>query len=430
MLPSGSWNRANDAFSLGRSALEFDNGQRDLEVMAMGVLRPPRGATPGLRGAALAQWASARRPYLDNLKVIMIAAIIAIHAVLGYVGSDQYWSYADVQEVTLSPVTEIALFLLVVPFALFMIALLFLVAGLLTGSSLERKRPGEFARDRLLRLGVPFVVFTLLLWPLLLYALYHPLGAAPGSYWAEFLDEEGNLDTGPLWFVGVLLVFSLAYAAAFRVRRHRQRGTERRLATRHLVLLAVVVATTSFLVRLVFPFGSESITDLNLWEWPACLALFALGIAASRRGWLTAIPDQVRTRCRTATFATVGALAVLLVVAGRLDVFDGLLGGWNWWALAFAAVESALNVFGSVWLLAVAQRRLNRQFRWTPMLGRSAYGAFMMQGPVLIALAVALRPVPVPAEVKAFVVAVGGVAASCMLAWLLISRVPHVGRVL
>lgn len=169
---------------------------------------------------------------------------------------------------------------------------------------------------------------------------------------------------------------------------------------------------------------------MNLWEWPACLTLFVLGIAASRRGWLTAIPDQLRTRCRTATFATIAAIAVLLVLAVSLDTFDDLLGGWNWWALAFAAVESALNVFGSVWLLAVAQRYLNRRFRWTPILGRSAYGAFIVQGPVLIALAVALRPVLVPAEVKALVVAAGGVAAAFALAWLLISRVPRVGRVL
>ncbi len=360
----------------------------------------------------------------------MIAAIIAIHGVLSYVGSDQYWSYADVQEVTLSPVTEAALFLLVIPFALFMIALLFLVAGLLTEPSLERKGPGRFAQDRLLRLGVPFLVFTLLLWPLLLYALYHPLGAAPGSYWAEFLGEEDNLDTGPLWFVGVLLIFSLAYAALVRVRQHPARRIVGELAMRHLLLLTALVATTSFLVRLVFPFGSESFADLNLWEWPACLTLFALGIAASRRGWLTAVPDQLRTRCRTATLVAVGAMAALLVVTGFLDVFDDLLGGWNWWALAFAAVESTLNVFGSVWLLALAQRRLNRQVRWIPVLSRSAYGAFMVQGPVLIALAVAARPVPLPAEVKALIVAAGGIAGSFALAWLLISRVPGVARIL
>ena len=139
--------------------------------------------------------------------------IIAIHGVLSYVGFDQFWSYADVQETTFSPVTEVILFAVIGPFALFMIALLFLVAGLLTRPSLERKGQGRFAADRLLRLGVPFAVFTFGLWPLLMYALYHPLGAAPGSYWEEFVDESGNLDTGPLWFVGVLLIFSLGYAA-------------------------------------------------------------------------------------------------------------------------------------------------------------------------------------------------------------------------
>lgn len=174
------------------------------------------------------------------------------------------------QEVTLSPVTETALFVLAGPFALFMIPVLFLVAGLLSPRSLHRKGPGGFARDRLLRLGVPFAAFTFLLWPLLMYALYHPLGEAPGTYWAEFLDANGNLDTGPMWFIGVLLIFSLVYAGGVQARRHhRARRRLGELTTRHLLVLAIAVATTAFLVRLVFPFGSESFTDLNLWEWPA-----------------------------------------------------------------------------------------------------------------------------------------------------------------
>jgi hypothetical protein len=414
----------------GRSTLAPGGRQPDGDTVVTSAPGSPR--RPVAVGSAVPadQGASTRLPYLDNLKVIIIAAIIAIHGVLGYVGVDQYWSYADVQEVTLWPVTEIALLVPVVPFALFMIPLLFLVAGLLTGPSLRRKGPGRFARDRLLRLGVPFAVVVLLLWPLLMYALYHPLGAAPGSYWAEFRGAEGNLDTGPLWFVGVLLIFSLGYAAAIRLRRRPPRRAAGELTVRHLVLLAALVATLSFLVRLVFPFASESFTDLNLWEWPACLALFALGIAASRRGWLTAIPHRLRTRCRAATLVAACAMVALVAGAALLDAFNALLGGWNWWALAFAAVESTLSVGGSVWLLAVAQRRLDRQVRWTPVLSRSAYGAFLVQGPVLIALAVALRPVPVPAEVKALLVAAGGVAGSFALAWLLISRVPRVARVL
>lgn len=49
---------------------------------------------------------------------------------------------------------------------------------------------------------------------------------------------------------------------------------------------------------------------------------------------------------------------------------------------------------------------------------------------MLIGLAVALRPVPLIAEAKALVVAVGAVAGSFALGWLLISRVPGVARIL
>lgn len=383
-------------------------------------------------GAMAPDRATTRAAYLDNLKVVLIAAIIALHGVLGYVGTDQLWSYADVQEVTLSPVTEVALFVVAGPFAAFMIPLLFLVAGLLTPGSLERKGAGRYARDRLLRLGLPFLVFVLLLQPLLMYGLYHPLGAAPGSYWDEFLDD-GRLDAGPLWFVGVLLLFSLAYAGWTRVRRSPAGGRSHDVTAVHLALLATVVTPLSFLVRLVHPFGSESgFWDLNLWEWPACAALFALGIAVSARGWLDAVPDRLCRQSRTVTLVTAVALGGFVGTAGTVGVVEEhLWGGWHWPALAFAGLESVVVVFGPVWLLGVAQRLLDRRLRWVgPAVVRSAYGAFMLQGVVLIGLAVALRGVPVPAEVKALVVAGGGVVGSFALAWFLISHVRVFARVL
>jgi hypothetical protein len=88
----------------------------------------------------------------------------------------------------------------------------------------------------------------------------------------------------------------------------------------------------------------------------------------------------------------------------------------------FAALESTLSVVGQVWLLSVAQRHLARRLPRGAAAARSAYGAFMLQGLVLFALAVAVRPLPLAAEVKALLVAGAGVAASFGLAWLLVSR--------
>ena len=57
-------------------------------------------------------------------------------------------------------------------------------------------------------------------------------------------------------------------------------------------------------------------------------------------------------------------------------------------------------------------------------------GAFILQGVLLLGIAVVLRPVPVVAEVKALIVAAGGVLGSFAVSWLLITRVPLLRRVL
>lgn len=385
-----------------------------------------------IRRSDLAAWSSTRQPYLDNLKVVLIVAIIAIHGVIGYAGTVEVWSYSELREVTLSPVSEAVLIVIVAPFGLFMITLLFLVAGLLSVRSLDRKGPRAFARDRLVRLGIPYLAVVLLVQPATIYALEHPLGLAPGSYWEEFLGSERQLDSGVLWFVAVLLVFSLVYAGwVAATGPDRAARAKAPIRAWHLAAVAGAVGAASFLVRLVYPYGGESgFLDLNYWEWPACIAVFALGIAGARRGWASSVPEGLRRVSALAALVSIVAMAVLLLSVGLTGLVDEALGGGHWAALAFAVVEAPLVVFGSVWLLSVAQRSLDRRFRWGPIMTRSAYGAFIVQTVILIAIALALRPIALPAEAKAILVAAGGVAGSFALAWLLISRVPGMARVL
>ena len=302
-----------------------------------------------------------RLVYLDNLKVVLIAAIIALHGVASYAGTLEVWTYTEMREVTLTPAAEITLVLLALPIGLILIALLFLVAGLLTVPSMDRKGPGRFARDRLIRLGIPFAVYVLLIQPTVVYALEHPLGYAPGSYWQEFLGDERILDTGPLWFVGVLLIYSLAYAAWVHLRRPATPRQVRAVGVRHLVVAAAVVAPVSFAIRLVYPYGGDAgFTDLNLWQWPACIAVFTLGITAARQGWQVTIPDRLRRTARTVTLVAMAAMAALLIGAGLTERVEDLMGGWQPLAAGFAALDAILCMFGSVWMLAVAQHHLAR----------------------------------------------------------------------
>jgi hypothetical protein len=342
-----------------------------------------RGSHPGSalarRGSEVEQWAAKRQLYVDNLKVILIAAVIAGHAILGYSEFD-WWSYADVREVTLLPVVAYVLLAVAAPFALLVIPLLFLIAGLLTPPSLERKGPGRFIRDRLLRLGVPFAVFALLLWPLPGVCLIPLAGRSTRT--RCLLPCRGDPRHRVLSFVGALLSFSLAYAGWVWVRAGH--GVSPRLGEiqmSHLLLLVAVVTVATFLVRLVLPFETDNkYVDLNMWEWPACAALFGLGIVASRMGGCR-LCRRLRRQSRTVTLVAVGAAAAFAASAVALGVIgDQLWGGWHWPAFGFTAGESTLSVFGPVWLLGVAQQRLNRSFPWgRPAINRSSYGAFMLQ---------------------------------------------------
>jgi hypothetical protein len=374
--------------------------------------------------------------YLDNLKVVLIATIIVIHAVLGYAGLVQVWTYSPLREVTLSPVTEFLVFIVAAPFGFFLIGLLFLVSGLFTAPSLHRKGPAAYARERLLRLGVPFLAYVLAVQPTVTYLLEHPLGDAPGSYWQEYLAEDGShrLDAGPLWFVGTLLFFSLGYAGW--VVTSRRWGRPQRacppVTTTMLALLAAAVGLVSIAVRVVAPYGSEAGTlDLNYWEWPGCLAAFCVGIVAAGQGWRGQVPEHLERRSRTVTLVAVGLMFTVLLIALTRDVVETeLLGGPHLLALGFSLIDAVLVVFGPVWLLAVAQRWLGGTMPGGAWLARSSFAAFILQTPVLIGLALALRTVDLPAEVKALLVAAVGVAMSYGLAHLLITRVPGVARVL
>ena len=394
--------------------------------MGSGSRAAPAGAStvPGAEDGV-------RLLYLDNLKALLIAAIIALHGIAGYAGTIEAWTYTEMREVTLSAFSETAVVVLALPSGLFLIALLFLVAGLMTVPSIERKGPGRFARDRLVRLGIPFAVYVLVIQPAVVYALEHPLGYAPGSYWQEFLGDEHVLDTGPLWFVGVLLLYSLAYAGWVHLRSPRGAHPRAPIPGTHLAIAAAIVAPASFAIRLEYPYGGDAgFTDLNFWQWPACIAVFALGITAARQGWTANVPDKLRRTSRAVTVVAAVAMAALLVAAGLAERVEDMMGGLNPFAVGFAILDAVLCMFGSVWMLSVAQRRLTRPLPHGPALARSAYGAFILQTPVLIGLALALRGIDLPAEVKALLVAAGGIAASYALAWLLITRIPRLDRVL
>ncbi|NUT96751.1 MAG: acyltransferase [Saccharothrix sp.] len=345
---------------------------------------------------------------VDNLKVLLVAWVIGGHALLGYsaVGG---WPYDEVNEVTFAPRVEAVLAAVLGPSGLFLMGTFYLLSGLFTPGSLARKGRVRFIRERLVRLGIPWAVSALLVWPLSLWVAYRAAGHDVSPWWV-FTHRDPLLDSGSLWFVLILLLFSLAYAVLWRPSWVTPLPT-----TLFLVLLTAGVAVSTFLVRLWVPARSGQVGDLHIWWWPQLLALFGLGIAGARTGFARSVPEGMWRICRLVAFVAIASVPLTAVAAGVSDLSGQagpFLGGWRWQALLLAVVESVLVVGGSVWLLGLAQRRLAGGGPFAAALARSAFAAFVLQGPVLVLLAVAARPLPLPAEAKAFLVAGLGIAVS------------------
>ncbi len=375
---------------------------------------PTAGVRPAVRGERVA--------YLDNLKTLLIAGIIAAHALMGYADFGS-WTYQDIQEVTLSPTVETIFVVALMSLgALFLMALFFLVSGLLTEDSIARKGLSRFVTDRLLRLGIPFAVYTLVLWPLLEYAVLGPF--LHRGFWAAVTESDPVLDNGPMWFVGVLLLYSLGLVAWRRLFPPPE-STGGDLRWRRLALLSVAVGVATFIVRLAFPADSAQLLNLHLWGWPEYLALFGLGVIAARRGWLRPVPDALARRCGIATIAAMLCTAAIVLSAEPLGLTeDAYFGGWRLTAFLAAMVEGVIAVSAPIWVMAFAQRHLNGTGPLRRAAARSSYAAFMLQGPVLVALALALRPVDLTGDVKAFLVATLGIVGSFALAWPLVTMTP------
>jgi hypothetical protein len=273
------------------------------------------------------------------------------------------------------------------------------------------------------RLGLPWLLSALLLWPLSLWVAYRVAGHDV-TPWSVLADRQPLLDSGALWFALVLLLYSLAYAVWPR------HAPGEGPTVRHLVLAAVGIAVGSFLMRLVFPVHSGQPGDLHLWQWGQCLGMFLLGIAAARSGWERRLPDRlyrIGGRVAVGTLVVVPLLAAALGVTSASSGVDHFLGGWHWQALLTAVAEGLLVVFGSVWLLGLAQRRFTWDGPLAAACSRGAFPAFVLQGPVLVLLAVAQRPLALPAEAKALMLVVAGIALSFWLGHLVV-RKPEPGR--
>ena len=351
-----------------------------------------------------------QQPWIDPVRVVVIGAVIAVHAATAYVVPIS-WYYQERTTSTWTPVLTSGVVELLAAFGL---APLFLVAGLLAAGSLGRRGPGRYAAARLLRLGLPAVFYVLLVDPMLRWWVASGQGDdRPLLAWLT--DWTGGRGLGPMWFVVALLGFSLIYAGW---RRLRPVGPSRpsELSMSRLLTLAAGIAALDLLTWPRVPDTVARYWDFEWPHWQAAAGVFVLGVLAGERGWFRA-PSRLLLRvcgCLSLVALTgLAGLAALSVQPGNTEIPPG-----SWQVVIMAGLDGLTVVLAMVWLVDRLQRH---QVGRSPLLAvgaRSSYGAYLVHPVVLVGLSLALRSATWAPEAKLVVVVAIGVPVSFLIGGL------------
>ncbi|MBP2656816.1 MAG: hypothetical protein H6Q73_4385 [Firmicutes bacterium] len=366
-----------------------------------------------------------RSGYIDNIRLGMIVLVVLVHAAVTYSGIGS-WYYKDVGKLS---IIETLLFLFFQSFTQsYFMGLLFLLAGYMVPRALEKKGPGGFLRDRLVRLGGPALFYMLAINPFISYFL---IGQAKRPFLDYFASYYLGLrfvgGSGPLWFALALLVFSVIYTVVQRRlilgNKHNQ---QRPYGVLDLIGLIVLITVCTFLVRLVQPIDT-SILNMQFCFFSQYIIFFIVGTMAAQERLLDRVDYRLGVRCLQIALVPGIIFWVLMLVIGgafSLGSVAAFKGGFHWQSLAYAFWESTNGVLISFGLIAVFRERLNKQNNFIKQMSNASFAVYAFHAPILVAISKIMQPWCTTPLIKFIGVSVIALIVSFGLAHLILKRIP------
>jgi ABC-2 type transport system ATP-binding protein len=342
------------------------------------------------RSIAISASDTSRMVYLDRLRIGLTVLVVLHHVAMSYGAGGLAFYYVDLPETIIS--RNLLVFVLFNQ-AWFMGAF-FLIAGYFTPRSLDRKGTKGFLTSRLLRLGIPLVVYSVVLNPLAMTGWFHVDEQLGPMTWETF-EYFDNVRMGPTWFLALLLIFSAGYAIWRRLAGARSLPSSPAPVPGviGIVGFALALAGTEYLVRLQLAVGESWGGFPSLAYLPQYLAFFAVGTMASRGDWLRRIPITTGT-AGLAAAAGASVLLFPLAFSGTwfslelTEAVESAMGGGGWQSAVYALWDAALAVGLSLGLIVVLRETTTREGSLGRFLAANSYGTYVIHIPIVVYTAV------------------------------------------
>ncbi|MBN2435818.1 MAG: acyltransferase [Spirochaetes bacterium] len=358
--------------------------------------------------------------YLDNLKVLLTMLVIAHHVSITYGGSGDWY----IMDPNRNELTSLILTLFTAVNQSFFMGLFFFISGFFTPGSFDKKGAVAYLRDRLIRLGVPLILFYTVLNPLLVYILRLYYGEYNGSFVSFWLKNMPNYaGPGPLWFVQALLIFSIVYAIV----RMISGKFDKRIyfpSNKKLIAGAVCAASAAFVIRVFLPVD-KAFFSFKLGYFPLYILLFASGIIAARNNWLDKIDSSVTKRWFITSLVLIVVLPIVMIAAGSPDAFNG---GFTVQSLMYCFWDPFVCFGICLKLMQLFKNKLNIAPAILKEAGRGAYVVYITHPFFCVGAAMLLMPLDFAPMIKFLLCSIMAIITAFISAALVI-RIPVVNRI-
>ncbi len=374
--------------------------------------------------------------FIDHWRAALAILVVLHHTALIY-GAIGLYYYVDFP----LPNTQeyVAFLMFVFTNQAWFMGAFFLMAGYFVPGSYDRKGARAFLKGRLIRLGIPTLLFFFFLGPITSFGVYTlPVSVTgplpPAWFWYFYMME-----IGPLWFCVMLLFFSIGYAAWRKMISNRPPSSIKKSAAPsylHMGIFILILALVSYLIRIVVPIGTEvALIPPGYEGWiefptiaylPQYLSFFTIGIVAFRNDWFRTLPAS-KGIVGFVIALTAEILLFPLAFSGQwfsLEPNYLFLGQGHWQSAVFALWDSIFAVGMVLGLLTLFRRFFNKQGKLGKFLAQNNYAVYVTHLPLVMWISIALSGVLLPKGLKFGLAALIIVPTSFIVAYL-IRKIPH-----
>ncbi|QZT38469.1 acyltransferase [Halosquirtibacter xylanolyticus] len=337
-----------------------------------------------------------RTTYIDNLRILLTCLVIIHHLAITY-GAQGLWYYLEPSS---NIITTTLLTWLVAINQSFFMGMFFMLSSYFLYFSATKNSSPKVIKDKLIRLGLPLLVYMFALSPIVNGIC--KIGYGRDVTWRDFVMDIHHLGAGPLWFVVALLLFSIV-ALIFKESWLSHKNDNHRFHFKNTILIALFTAMISFIIRCIIPLGySLPILNFQLGHFAQYIVLFYVGLCLAKQNWL----DQIQLLSPKKWLIIV--LCLIFIFFPLVFVINSLLGGnitsfmggVNWQSLAFCIWEQ-LTGFGIIILLIqLFQQKYNHTDALMKTLAQNTYLVYIIHPIILATCSVMLKDIPLTKGLK------------------------------